>query len=327
MCFDFCPSDPTVYVAGSEEGQIHKCSVSYSEQYLDTFEPHCGPVYKLKFSPHYPNVFLSCSADWSIGLYDLQKRPPIVNMHSTGQDFSVNDICWCPGNSTVFAAVTSDAKLQIWDLSVSNIDPVVVLDTAKDFAESPGGIIERNFKDAVQGALTTVAQINTAYSTLQRKAGIGAALRKANMNGNKNASEEDKDKDANAEGSHVAKLVKNLSTGPGPRVLTTVLFGVKSPVIAVGDNRGTVIVYRIIEPVTVSHEPAAVQTAKLQRALGQKGAGAEAAGTETSATATGANAGDGSVASPGPEEVASFAEEEMQTAFMEEDEVSMVSNN
>jgi hypothetical protein len=286
-------------------------------------------VYKLKFSPHYHNVFLSCSADWSIGLYDLQKRPPIVNMHSTGQDFSVNDICWCPGNSTVFAAVTSDAKLQIWDLSVSNIDPVVVLDTAADFAESPGGIIENNFKEAVQNALTTVAQINTTYSTLQRKAGIGAALRKANVNGGKNNSEDDK-QDTSSEGGNLTKLVKNLSTGPGPRALTTVLFGVKSPVIAVGDNRGTVIVYRVIEPVTVSHEPLSVQTARLQRALGQKSLGAEIAGAETSASSQNNGGGDAGLAGVAVEESVGLEsqkeDEDAATLATEEDDRSLASN-
>jgi hypothetical protein len=32
----------------------------------------------------------------------------------------------------VFANVTVDAKLQVWDLSVSSIDPVVVVDTSLD---------------------------------------------------------------------------------------------------------------------------------------------------------------------------------------------------
>jgi hypothetical protein len=34
MCFDFKPQDPSVYVVGTEDGNIHKCSCSYSETYL-----------------------------------------------------------------------------------------------------------------------------------------------------------------------------------------------------------------------------------------------------------------------------------------------------
>ena len=54
------------YITGTEEGYIHKCSCSYNEQYLDTFEGHGGPVYDIKWSPFCKDLFLSCSADWSI---------------------------------------------------------------------------------------------------------------------------------------------------------------------------------------------------------------------------------------------------------------------
>lgn len=101
LCFDFHPDDPTVYVTGTEEGNMHRCSVSYSEQYLETYEPHHGPVYKVKFSPHWSDMFLTCSADWSMSLYHVRKRNSVVNLHGTGEDFSINDVCWCPGNSTV----------------------------------------------------------------------------------------------------------------------------------------------------------------------------------------------------------------------------------
>ena len=32
LSFDFCPDDPTSYVVGTEEGTLHRCSVSYNEQ-------------------------------------------------------------------------------------------------------------------------------------------------------------------------------------------------------------------------------------------------------------------------------------------------------
>lgn len=76
LCFSFPSTNPNVYVVGTEGGSIHKCSTSYTEQYLDTFTGHDGPVYKLKFSPRWPSVFLSCSADWNMGLYHLQNKDP-----------------------------------------------------------------------------------------------------------------------------------------------------------------------------------------------------------------------------------------------------------
>ena len=53
-------------------------------------------------------------------------------MKASGEQNAINDIAWCPDNATIFAAVTADAKLQIWDLNASSIDPVVTLDTMLD---------------------------------------------------------------------------------------------------------------------------------------------------------------------------------------------------
>jgi WD40 repeat protein len=36
----------------------------------------------------------------------------------------VFDVAWCPGNSTVFAAVTADGRLELWDFAVSTLRPV-----------------------------------------------------------------------------------------------------------------------------------------------------------------------------------------------------------
>ncbi|XP_071121367.1 dynein axonemal intermediate chain 4-like isoform X3 [Mytilus edulis] len=63
MSFDFQQRDTNIYLAGTEEGHIHKCSCSYNEQYLDSFVGHTGPVYRVKWSPDDPDMFLSCSAE------------------------------------------------------------------------------------------------------------------------------------------------------------------------------------------------------------------------------------------------------------------------
>jgi hypothetical protein len=220
MCIDFNPRDQTLYLVGTEEGSLHKCSVSYNEQYLDTYagpDPrppqtpapnppkaggpragcarritrearvagHSGPVYKVAWSPFLPSAFLSCSADWSVKLWHADADAPLLSMQSSS-DY-VADIQWsptvpppprycCPYRvpivhslppslllpipmsllytprsptvprspreaaprapprpdapplraqvSTVFAAVTGDGDVNIWDMSVSTLDPV-----------------------------------------------------------------------------------------------------------------------------------------------------------------------------------------------------------
>ena len=58
-----------MYLAGAEDGHIYKCSTSYSEQYLEAYNGHIGPVYQVQWSPFRSDLFISCSADWSIKLW------------------------------------------------------------------------------------------------------------------------------------------------------------------------------------------------------------------------------------------------------------------
>jgi hypothetical protein len=80
MCFDFPPNDGTQYYAGTEDGLIHKCSVSYNAQTLENYYGHTGPVYKVRCSPFAPDVFLSCSA----GNACAPAPAPLCPLHGMG---------------------------------------------------------------------------------------------------------------------------------------------------------------------------------------------------------------------------------------------------
>ena len=129
LCFDFCVTDSTMYVAGTEDGHIHKCSVSYNEQHLENYFGHSGPVYKLRWSPFDANTFLSASADWSVKLWN-QERPNSVFTFQSTTDY-VADICWSPTNATVFASVTGDGLVEVWDVSANTLDPLKSVATGK----------------------------------------------------------------------------------------------------------------------------------------------------------------------------------------------------
>lgn len=149
----------------------------------------------------------------------------------------------------VFANVTVDAKLQIWDLSVSSIDPVVTLDTT----------LEDNAGTDADGADAETASVasppgsplltTTRYDRIDHSKEEGAAA---------------------ATGAPLQRIIKNLSLGTKKKVLTCVLFGEKNPSVVVGDNRGTVTVYRIFEPVTITHLGPLQQYEKLKKAILQQ---------------------------------------------------------
>ncbi|XP_057194414.1 dynein axonemal intermediate chain 4 [Triplophysa rosa] len=122
-CFDFHPKDSNIYLAGTEEGEIHKCSYSYSEQFLDTYQAHKGSVYKITWSPFSPDVFLSCSSDWTIQLWKQDLCTPVLSFTSSQK--ALYDAVWSPHCATVFGSV-SESRVEIWDLRVSILDPIIV---------------------------------------------------------------------------------------------------------------------------------------------------------------------------------------------------------
>ncbi|NXN75688.1 WDR78 protein, partial [Himantopus himantopus] len=122
MCFDFHPKDANFYLAGTEEGHIHKCSCSCNEQFLETYRGHKGPVYKVAWNPFSTDMFLSCSADWSIILWHQDSQTPMLTFSSTTA--FVHDVMWFPKSAFVFAAA-NESRVEIWDLSVSILNPVI----------------------------------------------------------------------------------------------------------------------------------------------------------------------------------------------------------
>lgn len=117
LCFDFHPNDSNIYLVGTEDGYIHRCSQSYNEQYLDSYTGHTGPVYKTKWSPFLNGVFLSCSADWTVRLWNQDEETDIFKFQN-GKD-AITDIAWSPHSATVFGCVATDGRLEIWDLKHS----------------------------------------------------------------------------------------------------------------------------------------------------------------------------------------------------------------
>ena len=78
-------------------------------------------VYSVKWNPFHPRVFLSCSADWTVKLWDHKVSTPIMSFDLKN---AVGDVAWAPYSSTVFAAVTSDGKVHVYDLSENKREPL-----------------------------------------------------------------------------------------------------------------------------------------------------------------------------------------------------------
>ena len=108
--------------AATEDGWIHKCSTSYSEQYMSSYKDHMGPVYNVQWCPFNHSLFMSASADWTVRLWRVD-RPNALLTFQTG-NHEVNDVQWCPNNSTVFATATSGGFVEVWDMLQGTLRPI-----------------------------------------------------------------------------------------------------------------------------------------------------------------------------------------------------------
>eukprot|EP00359_Climacostomum_virens_P008697 CAMPEP_0204920000 /NCGR_PEP_ID=MMETSP1397-20131031/17134_1 /ASSEMBLY_ACC=CAM_ASM_000891 /TAXON_ID=49980 /ORGANISM="Climacostomum Climacostomum virens, Strain Stock W-24" /LENGTH=800 /DNA_ID=CAMNT_0052093647 /DNA_START=997 /DNA_END=3396 /DNA_ORIENTATION=- len=124
--FDFPKNEHPFYFIGTEEGTVHKCSISYNDD-LETYWGHAGPVYRVRCSPYWSHIMLTCSADWTAAVWNWRRdEVPALSIHSLDLQDSVNDIQWSPQSSTMFSLVANDGRIEIWDLAHSNITPTVM---------------------------------------------------------------------------------------------------------------------------------------------------------------------------------------------------------
>lgn len=71
---------------------------------------------------HFCISILSGEAMLTIILPLLLQENALLTFQSANDE--VNDVQWCPTNSTVFGTATSGGKVEIWDLAVSTLKPV-----------------------------------------------------------------------------------------------------------------------------------------------------------------------------------------------------------
>ncbi|KAJ7425593.1 dynein intermediate chain 1, axonemal [Willisornis vidua] len=119
--FDFHKKIDYLFLVGTEEGKIYKCSKNYSSQFLDVFEAHHMAVDTISWNPYHLQVFISCSSDWTVKIWDHTIKTP---MFVYDLSCAVGDVAWSPYSSTVFAAVTTDGKAHVFDLNINKYEPL-----------------------------------------------------------------------------------------------------------------------------------------------------------------------------------------------------------
>ena len=145
----FPQSDPTYFLAGTEEGSIYPChryDRAGAKAGVDArvkYGGHAAPVMSLDFHPtkgqiDLGDLVLSSSVDWSVKLWKV--RPPAATGPSNtltpgapqqvapildiAREDLVYDARWSPVKPSVFGLVDGAGSLEIWDINIDVEVPV-----------------------------------------------------------------------------------------------------------------------------------------------------------------------------------------------------------
>lgn len=119
----FHPTDKDIFLVGTEEGLICKCNIAYSSEYLMIYKAHNLSVYRIDFNRFNSKIFISCSGDWRVKIWEDMRAEPLF-IFDLGS--AVGDVKWAPYSSTVFAAVTNEGKVFVYDINVDKYQPICV---------------------------------------------------------------------------------------------------------------------------------------------------------------------------------------------------------
>jgi len=128
---------PTVYLAKPPIKLLFPNAVNAN------YEKHLGPCVSISCSPFIKRLFLSCSSDGSIRLYDSSNQRPIM-MFEPGYNEYMMKVAWSPFRPTVFVALSNTGAVYIYDLILSKQTPSYILDY------KPLTITKENRKQPIQ---------------------------------------------------------------------------------------------------------------------------------------------------------------------------------
>jgi len=146
-CISFPASDPTMFLAGTEQGAIlpvHRYDRAGAKSGVDTrtsYLGHMAPVTALDFHPargkiDLGDLFVSAGMDWSIKLWRAKPASSMGSTTISGQaetvsplfeiprEDAVYDVRWSPTKPSVFACVDGAGLLDVYDINASTEIPV-----------------------------------------------------------------------------------------------------------------------------------------------------------------------------------------------------------
>eukprot|EP01147_Barroeca_monosierra_P000507 gene507-3833_t len=117
-CLEWCPWDPTNFIAGTAYGTVYKCSVQNPGLPVFTLNAHDSAVSSLAVSPMVSGLLATASPDESVKIWDIQGDPSLVlsKDYDLGAVFSVS---FCPDSGYQLACGGHHGGVKIVHLAES----------------------------------------------------------------------------------------------------------------------------------------------------------------------------------------------------------------
>ncbi|GAB1606688.1 dynein intermediate chain 2, ciliary-like [Argonauta hians] len=126
-----------IYLLATQTGKVHLCSKRINKEVINTIDAHSMGVNKVEWNAYHPDVFITCSNDWSVKIWEQPKKQQQGKEDvETGEEQSikpvftydleskVTDVAWAPYSSSVFAASTSKGYVYVYDLNINRYEPM-----------------------------------------------------------------------------------------------------------------------------------------------------------------------------------------------------------
>ncbi|ROT72844.1 Dynein intermediate chain 1, axonemal [Penaeus vannamei] len=118
-------SAPTqnIMLLGTDTGAVFQCSVASTTHTLFRYPAHTSPVRQVSWNKHHHGIFVTCSLDWTVKVWQHDFVSPLIQLDLGG---AVAGVTWTPHSSSVFVAVTDEGRVHVYDLHVRICHPLCV---------------------------------------------------------------------------------------------------------------------------------------------------------------------------------------------------------
>lgn len=117
ISLDYFNEKSTHFTVACDDGKIYKVLRTRTTQPPTSLVAHSPPVISLSFNTFHQEVYATSGTDWSVKIWREEETEPLQTFDYA--PYYVNELEFAPYSSTIFASVSSDGILYIYDIAIN----------------------------------------------------------------------------------------------------------------------------------------------------------------------------------------------------------------